>query len=287
METVTLDALRAFVVFAEHANLTKAAVELHISQPALHAKIQKLSASIGAPLYEKHGRELHLTATGISLSGYAKNMDSDLENFLATLTADSIEPITLAAGEGAHRYVVAQAVRLLIERGSRLRLLTTDRNATIEAVRSTRADIGVTVLTAKPRGLAVTELATYPQVALMPAGHPLGRSRSLRLADLADSDLILAPPGRPLRETVDRAIHKTGGSLNVVAEAEGWAQMLHFTAIGAGICIVNGCVTPDDNLVARPIEDLPPVTYSAVYRPADKTKPGVVHLLDALQATMP
>lgn len=49
LHRVSTDALASFVVFADHLNFTRAASELHISQPALHVKVNKLAAtSIGA-----------------------------------------------------------------------------------------------------------------------------------------------------------------------------------------------------------------------------------------------
>jgi hypothetical protein len=62
--------------------------------------------------------------------------------------------------------------------------------------------------------------------------------------------------------------------------------MLHFVALGVGLAVVNGCVSPGPGLVARPIEDLPPVTYSAVYRPAGGD-PRVASLVDLLRASAP
>lgn len=54
----SLDAMKAFVVFSEKLNFTHAAEELHISQPALFAKVQELSRLLNLPLYRKVGRQL-------------------------------------------------------------------------------------------------------------------------------------------------------------------------------------------------------------------------------------
>jgi DNA-binding transcriptional LysR family regulator len=61
---VSADALASFVVFADHLNFTRAAAELHISQPALHVKVRKLAEALGRPLYRRDGRRLVLTADG-------------------------------------------------------------------------------------------------------------------------------------------------------------------------------------------------------------------------------
>jgi len=155
-----MDALSSFAVFADHLNFTKAAQELHVSQPALHVKVNKLASAVGSTLYVRDGRRLELTAAGRSLASFARDMRADLESFLAGL-ADPQTPLVLAAGEGAHRYVLAGAVRLLVERGLRVRLLSTDRNETVDAVRSGRANLGVTVVVGPPPGVVCVALATY------------------------------------------------------------------------------------------------------------------------------
>ncbi|URN00095.1 LysR family transcriptional regulator [Actinomadura madurae] len=46
---LSTDALASFAVFADHLNFTRAAEELHISQPALHVKVRKLTETLGRP----------------------------------------------------------------------------------------------------------------------------------------------------------------------------------------------------------------------------------------------
>ncbi|WP_433478061.1 helix-turn-helix domain-containing protein [Spirillospora sp. CA-142024] len=64
LSRLSTDALASFAVFADHLNFTRAAEELHISQPALHVKVQKLAENLGRPLYTRQGRRLTLTSTG-------------------------------------------------------------------------------------------------------------------------------------------------------------------------------------------------------------------------------
>jgi DNA-binding transcriptional LysR family regulator len=249
-------------------------------------KVGKLASAVGSTLYIRDGRCLELTAAGKSLAGFARGMRAELEGFLAGL-AEPEAPLVLAAGEGAHRYVLAGAVRLLIERGVRMRLLSTDRDETVDAVRSGRATLGVTVVDDAPAGLGCVALATYPQLAVFAAGHLLGRRRALKLKDLQGADMVLPPPGRPQRAALERAALKVGLTWSVAAEAEGWAQALHFAALGVGVGLVNGCVEMPPGTVARPVRDLPAVTYSALFRKADQESPAVRRLLETVQANLP
>lgn len=285
----TPEVLTAFAAFAEHLNFTHAAEELHISQPALHVKVRKLSAALGRPLYRREGRRLWLTPQGEAVARFARQLDEQAVSFLAELQAGvATRPVVLAAGEGAFLYLLGDVVRRLrVEAGSLLRLRTCDRDQMLAAVRSGQAQVGVGVLDVLPEDLEAVPLATYPQVLLARADHPLARRRSVTLADLEGAELIVPPAGRPHRALLERALRSAGVSWSVAVQAEGWPLMLHFVSLGVGLAVVNGSVRPGRELVARPIEDLARVTYHAVHEPGALRNPRVVELLDAIRAAVP
>lgn len=266
-------------------NFTRAAEELHVSQPALHVKVQKLAAALGQVLYRKQGRGLVLTDAGRSLADFGRQVRSQVEHFVAGLGAVD-EPYVIAAGQGATRYVISGAVRLLVSRGVRLRLLNADRQATVEAVRTGKALVGVTVIGRAPAGLTCIPLATYHQVAVMPAGHSLARRRGLALADLVSYEIVVPPPGPPQRAGLERAAKAQGQRLRVSAEAQGWPQVLHLVSLGVGIGLVNGCVEVPEGMVARAVEDLPDVTYSLLYRNSDAGTAAVRRIVETVQASL-
>ena len=56
--------LRSFMVAARYQHITKAAEEIHIAQPALTQIIKRLESEVGAPLFERNGRNIILTPEG-------------------------------------------------------------------------------------------------------------------------------------------------------------------------------------------------------------------------------
>jgi DNA-binding transcriptional LysR family regulator len=284
---VSVDALREFAVFAEQLNFTRAARELHISQPALHVKVRKLAERVGRPLYRREGRHLVLTPDGEALGRFGREVEERLHGLLAELGGAAPAPVVLAAGEGAHLYVLAPGVQRLLASGARLRLLSTDAPGAIAAVSSARADLAVAVVGSVPDGLDRVVVASYPQVAALPADHPLARRRALTLGDLDAEPLVLPPPRRPLRTTLDRALRAAGVRASVAVEAEGWQAMMRFVALGMGIAVVNGCVPACEGAVTRPLTDLPEVTYSALHQPGALDDSRVATVLDTLRAAAP
>nr|WP_221374007.1 LysR family transcriptional regulator [Actinoplanes polyasparticus] len=282
--TVSADALASFAVFADHLNFTRAAADLHISQPALHVKIRKLADELGRPLYHRDGRRLVLTADGEAVARFARSHDERLAQFLSEFAgATSTRPVVLAAGQGAYLYLLGDTIRaMLAEEPTRLRLINCDHRQMITAVRSGQAHLGVSVLDALPDDLTVAELATFPQVLLAPAGHRLARRRRLTLRDLDGAALVVPPHQRPQRVLLERSLRAAGAGWTVAVEAEGWPLISHFAALGVGLAIVNGCVPTPPGLVAKPITDLPSVTYHVVHQPSAVHDPRVAALLQRL-----
>jgi LysR family glycine cleavage system transcriptional activator len=79
-----LDTLRVFEAAARHANFTKAANELCVTQPAISLRVQALEAELGVILFRRLSRRLELTADG---------------ERLALGVRDALERIACAIGE--------------------------------------------------------------------------------------------------------------------------------------------------------------------------------------------
>ncbi|MEV4351156.1 LysR family transcriptional regulator [Actinoplanes sp. NPDC049596] len=274
--------LTAFAVFAAHLNFTRAAEELHISQPALHVKIRKLQASLGRPLYRREGRRLVLTADGEAVARFARDQNARLEGFLSEFAgAPAQRPVVLAAGQGAYLYLLGDTIRTALAT-TPLRLINCDHRQMLAAIRNGQAHVGVSVLDVLPPDLSVRELATFPQMLFVPAGHRLARRRSVRMRDLAGESLVVPPQHRPQRAMLEQALRVAGAAWTVAVEAEGWPLITHFVALGAGLAIVNGCVPPPPGLAALRVADLPPVTYHVVHQPSALTDDRVLNLLRLL-----
>jgi DNA-binding transcriptional LysR family regulator len=283
---ISFDALAAFAAFADTMNLTRAAEALHISQPSLHAKIGVLSRELGKPLYEKAGRQLVLTPDGEQVARFARDQSDRIGRLLDDLRQTPLNrPIVLAAGHAAYLHVLGEVIRAtLAERPGSLRLLHTNRGEMVDAVRAGRAHLGVSVLDVLPDDLVSVPVATYPQVLLIPEGHRLARRRTVTLADLAGEELVVPPANRPHRISLERALRSAGVAWKVGVEIEGWPLTVHYAALGVGLAVVTGCVTPAPGLVARPVTDLPEVTYHAAHRYDARDDPRVATMLDAIRA---
>lgn len=266
------DWLQAFLTFSQTLNFTRAAAELNISQPALHVKIAKLADWLGEPLYRKVGRNLVLTRTGEMVSAYARDERERLQAFIGELRHGAGKrPVVLCAGSGAYLYLLGPAIsRFSKSAASPLKLLTGDRDHTLQTVLSGQAHLGVTAAGAAPEGLAAETLTDVGQTLVMPRTHRLAGRTEATLADLQGEALIVPPQGRPHRAMIETMLMNAGVEWQLSVEANGWDLMLHFVRLELGLAIVNGCCRMPSGLTARRLDELPKVRYQIVRRPASQ-----------------
>ena len=67
MKHATLRQLRVFESVARHLSFSRAAEELHLTQPAVSTQIGKLEEHAGQALFEQFGKKIYLTAAGAEL----------------------------------------------------------------------------------------------------------------------------------------------------------------------------------------------------------------------------
>src|ERR1700751_1045658 len=71
MKNATLRQFKVFQSVARHLSFSRAAEELHLTQPAVSAQIRELEGHAGLPLFERVGRKVYLTAAGTELLAHS------------------------------------------------------------------------------------------------------------------------------------------------------------------------------------------------------------------------
>jgi LysR family transcriptional regulator, low CO2-responsive transcriptional regulator len=261
------DWLFAFVEFGEQLNFTRAAEKLHISQPALHVQIRKLSEAVGRPLYRRNGKALTLTAEGKLLAAFGREVRERGRDVLEQVRGESTSgPVVLASGQGAFLYLLGPAIRRFPRQRWPLRLLSMSGPEAIAAVRDARAQMCVVATDAVPTDLEAKRLREVGQRVILPASHRLARRRSLRASDLDGEQIVVAPAGSPHRTMLAQLLNASGCAWTVAVEATGWELMLQFAKYGVGISVVNDFCPVPKGMVGIPLEGAPSIGYYALVR---------------------
>ncbi len=78
--------LRKFAAVAEHGSFTKAAQEIHVSQPALSMAVRQLERELGVKLFTRIGRSSQLTPAGKIVLEAAQHMRSSIDDLSLRLS---------------------------------------------------------------------------------------------------------------------------------------------------------------------------------------------------------
>jgi len=293
MATLNYNHLRYFWAVARDGNLTRTAARLNGSQSALSVQIGKLENRLGHPLFERRGRQLHLTEAGRIALDHADTIFKAGDELLGTLRQTG---------------AVRQAVRI----GA---LATLSRNFQIGFLRPVlgRSDIEVVLRSGSPaellRGLAALTLdvvltnqappvdALTPYIAhklseqpvsLIGAPALVGSTRSVA-ALLAGHAVILPTADSSVRTGFDAWADRHGIRPQIAAEVDDIAMMRLLVREGFALALLPPIAVRDELAAGTLIEAdaLPGIaeTFFAVTVERRFPNPAVRDLIEAARGT--
>lgn len=267
-QDLNLEWVAGFIAFAEHLNFTHAAAQLHISQPALHMHVQKLSRTLGVPLYQRRGKALEITPEGHEVLACGRELLARGRELRDSLHAiEQVKPVVMCSGEGAYLYLLGDAIRRFQARcRAPLQLLARNAEDTVTAVTSGEADVGVVPVTSRMPGIYAEPIANIGQMLVVPNAHRLAGRKRIRVTDLAGERLIVPPRPRPQRMAIESLLNQAGVDWRVSVEVHGWPAMIHFVSLGVGVALVNDFCRLPRSVQGIAFPAIGHVTYCALRR---------------------
>jgi DNA-binding transcriptional LysR family regulator len=292
---VDLRQLRYFVAVAEELNFTRAAKRLHMAQPPLSTQIRLLEEDLGAVLFVRDKRHVHLTQAGHELLGRARAILAAAEDAKRT-TRNASAGLTgrVAMGYTASAMFTERlpaALRRFTSARPAIELVLQEMTsmAQLDALRARSLDIGILRKPdiAPPAGLVIEPWYVAPLVAAVPRDHPLAARTVLRVTDLDDEPLLTYPrdAGIGLYWPVLDMLARGGAKARIVREAREPSVMIGLVSAGIGIAIVpedTRCIRLEGVVYVRIASKEAVSTLYVAYRKAETAGP-VRQLLAALR----
>lgn len=244
---MNLTQLRAFHAVARERSFTKAARAARVSQPTLSGQVSALEAQHRVRLLERRGRGAEPTAIGQALYELANRLFALEEEAEALLEGRDSVPrahIRVAADGPAHAIPILAEMRAAARPDllSGHRQLRRGAEAAVRLRRRCRrhGEDGLRPQAAYPR------LSPRPSDPLRPGETPLARAGRLRLAALADADLVLRERGSITREVFETALAEAGIRPRAIVEAESREAVREAVGAGFGLGVVFESELPAD-----------------------------------------
>ena len=239
MKHVTLRQLKVFEAVARHLNYSRAAQELHLSQPAVSMQMKQLEGSAGMPLFEQAGKKIFLTEAGREMQHYARSVTQQLEEAaeaLSELKDASRGRLQLTIISTAKYFApkfVAKFCRL--HPGVTLKLDVCNRATLLE--RLARNETDLVIMGHPPQGLDITlqPFAPNPHVIVAAPAHALARARRIALKHIAGETFLLRESGSGTRLLMERVFAEHGLAVNASMEIGSDETIKQAVMAGMGI----------------------------------------------------
>ena len=254
---VETESLRWFQQVAEGVTVTEVGELYRISQSGVSRGIARLEAEVGAPLLQRSGRTLRMTAAGAAFKRHVDALLNDLDDGLAAVE-QLVDPetgtVTLAFQLSLGTWLVPGLVAGFRASHPQVRFaLQQSRDELVSSVLET-GDVDLEISTLRRTGPSIRwhRLLTEPLCLAVPADHPLaGRGQVGRgqvdLAVASTAAFVMLRPASLLRAQGAQLCEAAGFTPRVVLEGDDIPTVRGFVAAGLGVAIIPASRPDDEN----------------------------------------
>lgn len=250
MADLNYNHLRYFWAVAQDGNLTRTAQRLNVSQSALSVQIRKLEDRLGHPLFERRGRQLHLTEAGRIALDHADAIFAAGDELLGTLreTGTARQALRIGALATLSRNFQISFVKpvlgrsdieVILRSGSTAELLLSLQSLSLDVVLTNQA----------PPSDALTPFIAHrlseQPLSLIGTPQLLGEVRDVA-ALLTRHPVILPTPDAGVRAGFDALADRLGVRPQIAAEVDDMAMMRLLVREGFALAVLPPIAVRDE-----------------------------------------
>jgi DNA-binding transcriptional LysR family regulator len=234
----------AFVNVAKYKSFSKAAEAIYLSQPTVSAHIASLEESLNVTLFDRSGKDIHLTHAGTVLLEFAINL-INLRN-TAILSISQIDKnisgkLTIACSTTPCRFLLPSLVKSYhdIYKDVSFEIKEDSTKKVVNMILSGSGDIGIVGEQINDPRLSYRKI-TEDNLVIISNSNSL--PDDLTLEEVFKENFIQRESGSATRNIFDNTLKANGfnsGSLNIFAEVSSLEAILQFVKSGAGISIAS------------------------------------------------
>jgi len=239
---IDLYKLPVFHAVAQTRSFTRAAEQVHLTQPGISKHIKAMEEYFGVPLFDRMGRKVALTEAGEVLFETTQEVLTSItaaEQRIQDLTGLRGGKLRVGASFPIGLYILP---RLLAEYRKRYPAveveLAISTSANIEAkVLANKLDLGLVSRDVRHPKLVAVEFMKDELVAIVPPGHALSSKHRIKAEELVGESVILSAKGAGARAVVEERLRAKGIVLEKVLDFVNAEGVKHAVEAGLGISI--------------------------------------------------
>jgi DNA-binding transcriptional LysR family regulator len=299
MRRLTLRQFKVFEAVARQLSFSRAATELHLSQPAVSMQVSSLEKIVGLPLTEQVGKKIFLTDAGrevfhvsqgiaAQLSDLQTNLeqlrglDRGLLNIAVTSTVNAVATDILARFRSRHPKVS-------------IHLDVSNRELVLGQLAANQIDLAIMGQVPDGLGMEATRFMDNPLVVIAPPDHPLANKKRIPVKSLASESFLVREAGSGTRGAMERFFAERGQEIRSSMEMSSNEAIKQAVQAGLGLGILSLQTLEMElalkRLAVLAIEDFPIMRHwYIVHRDDKRLSPAALAFKNFLlktSATMP
>lgn len=264
--TIDLGRLQCFVAVAEELHFRRAAARLGMAQPQLTLAIQRLESDLGGQLLSRSNRKVELTPAGKALLEEARPLlarAGAAARMVRQLSSGEIGRLRVGFVPWSVMRALPRTLRQFHAKWPGIEVVIDEQmsRSQVEALQDGSLDLGILNRhLIDTTGLELATVETTRLVAAIPSKWPLGKRRSVHLAELADCPFIEFPQHWVPNYfgAFDEACKRAGFKARVAQRVRQPYTMFNLVANEVGIALVQDTARHLElaGVSLVPIEDL-------------------------------
>ena len=238
-----LEWYRIFLHTARRGNLTKAAQDLHITQPSVSYAVKQMEEELGLKLFHRLSKGVELTEEGRVLLKYVEQSFSLLDaaqRHLHDLKQLTEGEIRIGASDSLIKYLLLPQLNAFHSEhpGIRIRLTPGKTPEIARKVKEGLIDLAIIRLPMEDPMLNVRKLAELEDCFVVGGAYRELAERTLTVRELAELPLLSHSPGSSTRIFVERWFAASGLAMNPDIELGSIDLLTEFARLGYGAAFV-------------------------------------------------
>jgi LysR family transcriptional regulator, low CO2-responsive transcriptional regulator len=243
MKNATLRQLKVFESVARNLSFSRAAEELHLTQPAVSTQVKKLEEHAGLPLFEQLGKKIHLTAAGAEMLHASRIIIRQFEEVEETMTqfkgvsGGKLNVTVISAGDYFFPRLLVEFARR--HEGVTLNFGVCNREELLEQLTDNLTDLAIMVRPPLDMDTVNEAFAPHPYVVVAAADHPLAGKKRIPVSRIAREPFVVREKGSDTWNSMEDGFGEHLAQLNIAMEIRSTETIKQAVMAGMGVSFLS------------------------------------------------
>lgn len=283
MKNATLRQLKVFETVARLLSFSRAAEELHLTQPAVSTQVKKLEDHAGLSLFEQLGKKIYLTPAGAELLSYSRVIIQQFQSAEEAMaqfkgvSGGKLNVAVISAGDYFFPRLLVEFARC--HEGVTLNFTVHNREELLHQLAENMTDLAIMVRPPTDMDTINEAFAPHPYVIVAAPGHPLAQKKRIPMSVLMREQFVVREKGSDTWHSMEDGFGDNLDHLNIAMEIKSTETIKQAVIAGMGISFLSahtiGLEVKAGSLAVLDVQDFPLMLNWYVVHRKNKRLPPV------------